>query len=88
MSLNLWRLFRGLLSAVWWSSVKLQDKMMGEIHANGKTIEDIEEVLRRVPIHPRIVPAIKSAHALGYHSLRTLSNTEVYQIFLLFPFFL
>lgn len=39
---------------------------MEEIHANGKTKEDIERVLKRVPIHPRIVPAIKTAHALGY----------------------
>lgn len=38
---------------------------MGEIHANGKTTEDIEGVLKRVPIHPRIIPAIKTAHALG-----------------------
>ena len=39
---------------------------MKELHSQGKTIEDIEEVLKRVPIHPRIIPAIKSAHALGY----------------------
>ena len=40
--------------------------MMKELHAQGKTINDIAEVLKRAPIHPRIVPAIKSAHALGY----------------------
>ena len=40
--------------------------MMKELHAQGKTIEDIVEVLNRTPIHPRIVPAIKAAHALGY----------------------
>lgn len=45
---------------------------MGELPANGKTIEDIEGVLKRVLIHPRIVPAIKSAHASGYHSFKTL----------------
>lgn len=39
--------------------------MMTELHARGKTIEDIADVLKRVPIHPRIVPAIKAAHALG-----------------------
>ena len=39
---------------------------MKELHAQGKTINDIAEVLKRAPIHPRIVPAIKSAHALGY----------------------
>lgn len=41
---------------------------MGEIHASGKTIEDMEEVLKRVPIHPRVVPAIRTAYALGYAS--------------------
>lgn len=39
---------------------------MKELHAQGKTIDDIVEVLKRAPIHPRIVPAIKAAHALGY----------------------
>lgn len=46
--------------------ILLQDKLMGEIHACGKTIADIEDVLKRVPIHPRVVPAIKTACALGY----------------------
>jgi len=39
---------------------------MMELHSNGKTIEDIVEVLERIPIHPRIIPAIKAANALGY----------------------
>ena len=38
---------------------------MEELHLRGKTVAEIEEVLNRVPIHPRIVPAVKSAHALG-----------------------
>nr|GEY01841.1 uncharacterized mitochondrial protein AtMg00810-like [Tanacetum cinerariifolium] len=40
--------------------------MMDELHIQGKTIKDLEQVLNRVPIHPRIVPAIKAAHALGF----------------------
>lgn len=40
--------------------------MMKELHAQGKIIEDVVEVLKRIPIHPRIVPAIQAAHALGY----------------------
>ncbi|WMV08566.1 hypothetical protein MTR67_001951 [Solanum verrucosum] len=40
----------------------LMDRMMEELHVQGKTIV---EVLKRVAIHPRIVPAIKSAYALG-----------------------
>lgn len=42
-----------------------QDRMMKELHSNGKTIEDIANVLKRAPLHPNIISAIKSAHALG-----------------------
>lgn len=50
----------------------IQDRMMNELHSQGKTIGDIVEVLKRAPIHPRIVPAIKAAHALGYLSPSSL----------------
>nr|GEY67219.1 putative phosphatase [Tanacetum cinerariifolium] len=56
-------LFNQLLPTMPWNSV--MDKMMDELHIQGKTIKDLEQVLNRVPIHPRIVPAIKAAHALG-----------------------
>ena len=39
---------------------------MKELHLQGTKIEDIVAVLKRTPIHPRIIQAIKSAHALGY----------------------
>lgn len=38
---------------------------MKEMHSEGVTINDIVDVLQRIPIHPRIVPAIKAAHASG-----------------------
>jgi hypothetical protein len=40
--------------------------MMMELHSHGKTIEDIVQVLKRIPINPRIIPSIKAAYALGY----------------------
>lgn len=43
--------------------------MLEELHSNGKTIEDIVHCLKQVPLCPRIVTAIKSAHALGYYPL-------------------
>ncbi|XP_047176635.1 inorganic pyrophosphatase 1-like [Vigna umbellata] len=43
----------------------LMDKMMYELHSQGKTIEDIVQVLNRTPMHPRIVPAIEAAYSLG-----------------------
>ncbi|XP_055830179.1 inorganic pyrophosphatase 1-like [Solanum dulcamara] len=70
-------LFNQLLPTMPWNS--LMDRMMKELHIQGKTIEDIKEVLKRVPIHPSIVPAIKSAHALGC-DLRVISDANVFFI--------
>lgn len=39
--------------------------MMTELNHRGKTIEDIEECLKKVPLHPSIASAIESVHALG-----------------------
>ncbi|CAI8611967.1 unnamed protein product [Vicia faba] len=58
---------------------KLMDRMMMELHCNGKTIEDIVEVLKRVPIHPRMIPAIKAANALGC-DLRIVSDANTFFI--------
>ena len=40
--------------------------MLMELHSQGKTIEDIAECLKKVPLNPRIISSIKSAHASGY----------------------
>lgn len=40
--------------------------MMGELHAEGKTAEDIRGTLRAAPLSPHVVAAIKTAYALGY----------------------
>ncbi|KAK6124958.1 hypothetical protein DH2020_041303 [Rehmannia glutinosa] len=70
-------LFNELLPTMPWNL--LMDRMMKELHAQGKTIEEIKEVLKRPPIHPRIVPAIKKAHALGC-DLRILSDANMFFI--------
>ncbi|KAJ7963153.1 Inorganic pyrophosphatase [Quillaja saponaria] len=70
-------LFNHLLHTMPWNS--LMDRMMNELHSQGKTIEDIIEVLKRIPIHPRVVPAIKAAHALGC-DLRILSDANLFFI--------
>uniref|UniRef100_A0A0V0GJS5 Putative ovule protein n=1 Tax=Solanum chacoense TaxID=4108 RepID=A0A0V0GJS5_SOLCH len=62
--------FNRLLPTMPWNS--LMDRMMKELHDQGKTINDIEQVLKRVPVIPRVVPAIKAAHALGYVSVYIL----------------
>ncbi|TKY48241.1 Inorganic pyrophosphatase 2 [Spatholobus suberectus] len=55
------------------------DRMMMELHSHGKTIDDTAQVLQRIPIHPRIIPAIKAAHALGC-DLRIVSDANAFFI--------
>lgn len=40
--------------------------MLEELYIQGKTIDDIAECLKGMPLHPHVVEVIKSAHALGY----------------------
>ncbi|XP_043703651.1 inorganic pyrophosphatase 2-like [Telopea speciosissima] len=53
--------------------------MMQEFHSQGITIQQIEEVLKRAPVLPGIVTAIKAAHSLGCE-LRILSDANVFYI--------
>ncbi|GAB4842441.1 hypothetical protein Ancab_012413 [Ancistrocladus abbreviatus] len=66
-------LFNQLLPTMPWNS--LMDRMMKEMHAAGVTINEITEVLKRIPIHPRIIPAIESAYAAGCE-LRIVSDAN------------
>ncbi|XP_074307586.1 inorganic pyrophosphatase 2-like [Silene latifolia] len=70
-------LFNLLLPTMPWNT--LMDTMMKEIHAQGYTIDRISEVLTRVPIHPRVVAAIKTAHAMGC-DLRVVSDANTFFI--------
>lgn len=70
-------LFNRLLPTMPWNT--LMDTMMREMHAQGVKIDQIVEVLKRVPIHPRIVPAIKAAHDAGC-DLRVVSDANQYFI--------
>ncbi|EEF28621.1 inorganic pyrophosphatase 2 [Ricinus communis] len=54
-------------------------EMMKELYSRGKTIKQIVQVLERVPIHPRIVHALKSARALGCE-LRIVSDANTFFI--------
>ncbi|KAI3868572.1 hypothetical protein MKX03_003792 [Papaver bracteatum] len=71
------QLFDELLPTMPWNT--LMDNMMLELHSNGKTIEDIANVLRRAPLDPNIISAIKSAHALGCE-LKILSDANMFFI--------
>ncbi|XP_017217671.1 inorganic pyrophosphatase 1 [Daucus carota subsp. sativus] len=70
-------LFERLLTTMPWNSA--MDAVMKEFHSQGKTIEDIVAILKQVPIHPRVVPAIKAAHSLGCE-LRIVSDANLFYI--------
>lgn len=43
-----------------------KDRMMMEIQSQGRSIDDIESCLKKMPIDSHIIEAIKSAKSLGY----------------------
>ncbi|KAK6264197.1 Phosphatase PHOSPHO-type - like 3 [Theobroma cacao] len=71
------KLFNQLLPTMPWNP--LMDRMMKELHSQGTKIEDIKAVLKRTPIHPRIIQAIKSAYALGC-DLKIVSDANAFFI--------
>jgi hypothetical protein len=46
--------------------------MMAELHARGKTPEDIRDCLRSAPLDTHVVSAVKTAAALGYARHHTM----------------
>ncbi|XP_050231736.1 inorganic pyrophosphatase 2-like [Mercurialis annua] len=70
-------LFDELLPAMTLNSV--MTRVMDSLHRQGITIYQIAEVLKRIPIHPRIVNALKMAHASGCE-LRIISDANTFFI--------
>ncbi|OVA11339.1 Phosphatase PHOSPHO-type [Macleaya cordata] len=71
------KLFNELYSTMPWNS--LVNRMVKEIQSQGRTIEEMADCLKQVPLHPQIITAIKSAHALGC-DLRIVSDANVFYI--------
>ncbi|KAK9714234.1 hypothetical protein RND81_06G080500 [Saponaria officinalis] len=71
------KLFSKLLLTMPWNT--LMDTMMHEMHAKGVTIDDIANVLTRILIHPRVVPAIKATHAMGC-DMKVVSDANMFFI--------
>ncbi|KAJ3691953.1 hypothetical protein LUZ60_012303 [Juncus effusus] len=69
--------FDELLLTLPWNSG--MDKIMEEFHSQGKSIEEIKEILKRAPLYPNTICAIKSAYALGCE-LRILSDANIFYI--------
>lgn len=70
-------LFQQLRRSMPWTD--LMNRMMEELHANMITINDITQCLKRAPMHPRAVAAVKSAHALGC-DLKIISDANQFFI--------
>lgn len=70
-------LFDQLFQTMPWNS--LMNKMMEVLHLQGKTIEDIRECLKQMPLHPHIISAIKSAYSMGCE-LRIVSDANKFFI--------
>ncbi|KAL5724850.1 3'(2'),5'-bisphosphate nucleotidase [Ranunculus cassubicifolius] len=69
--------FNQLLLTMPWNNA--MDTMMKELHSQGRIIEEIEDSLKRVPVDPKAISAIKSAHALGC-DLRIVSDANTFFI--------
>lgn len=76
-SLGATDLFNQLLPTLPWNS--LMDRMMMELHSQGRTLEEIAECLKKAPLDPHVISAIKSAHSLGC-DLRVLSDANMFFI--------
>ncbi|KAJ1285162.1 hypothetical protein BS78_03G258900 [Paspalum vaginatum] len=76
-SLGLTDLFERLLPTMPWNA--LMDAMMCELHARGRTLDDVAAALRAAPIDARVPAAVRAAHALGC-DLRVLSDANAFFI--------
>lgn len=54
---------KALMSTLPWT--QLMDRMMGELHNGGWTLEDITNCLRMAPIEQEMVTSVKFAAELG-----------------------
>ncbi|KAL8464012.1 hypothetical protein ACS0TY_033808 [Phlomoides rotata] len=73
-NMGLTELFHQLRPTLPWNS--LMDKLLEELHIRGKTADDIAECLKGIPLHPRVIEVIESAHALGC-DLKVVSDSNL-----------
>ncbi|XP_062204249.1 thiamine phosphate phosphatase-like protein [Phragmites australis] len=57
----------------------LMDRMMGELHAQGRTAEEIRDCLRSAPLDAHVISAITTASALGC-DMRVVSDANTFFI--------
>ncbi|CAL4970519.1 unnamed protein product [Urochloa decumbens] len=69
------RRFDDLLQFLPWNTAI--DAMMGELHAAGRTAEDVRACLRAAPLSPHVAAAVRASHARGCE-LRVLSDANAF----------
>lgn len=74
--MGLTRLFNKLRYNLPWNS--LMDRMMMELHSQGKTVENITECLKGTPLDKHIIAAIKALHALGCELMIISDANQLY----------
>ncbi|EES03224.1 hypothetical protein BDA96_03G227600 [Sorghum bicolor] len=70
--------FRRLRPTMRWNP--LMDRMMAELHARGKTPEDIRDCLRSAPLDAHVVSAVKTAAAALGCDLKVVSDANTFFI--------
>eukprot|EP00250_Pteridium_aquilinum_P008855 c18261_g1_i1 orf=254-1084(+) len=70
-------LMEDLRSRLPWND--MMDALMEALHAQGKSISEVEEALRSIPLEPEKITTIKLAHALGCE-LRIVSDANSFFI--------
>ncbi|XP_047330688.1 thiamine phosphate phosphatase-like protein [Impatiens glandulifera] len=75
--MGLTSVFNQLRRKLPWNS--LMDKMMEELHSSGKTIEDIAECLKQIPMNSTLISAIHRLKSIGY-DLRIVSDANQFFI--------
>ncbi|CAL9118135.1 unnamed protein product [Musa acuminata var. zebrina] len=67
------QLFDQMLQTMPWNSA--MDRVMGALHSQGRTVDEITASLRRAPLPAHTVAAVKAAYALGCE-LRIVSDAN------------
>ncbi|KAL2501378.1 Inorganic pyrophosphatase 3 [Forsythia ovata] len=76
-NMGLTHLFYQLQSTLPWNF--LMSRMLEELHLQGRSVYDIAECLQQIPLHPRIIAVIRTAHALGC-DLKVVSDANEFYI--------
>ncbi|KAL3825250.1 hypothetical protein ACJIZ3_021279 [Penstemon smallii] len=76
-NMGMTQLYNQLRPTLPWNS--LMDRLLEELHIQGKTVNDVGECLKRMPLHPELISVIRLAHSLGC-DLKVVSDSNMFYI--------